>query len=61
SGGAMRLAAAASPSAAGYREWTITAVARGAATVTTAGRPACTPGAICPGAIQAFMVTFDVT
>ena len=61
SGGAVRLAAAAGPSAAGYREWTITAVARGAATVTAAGRPSCPPGAICPGAILAFTVTLDVT
>jgi hypothetical protein len=61
SGGAVRLVGAASPSGAGYREWTITAVARGGATVTSGGRPTCTPGTVCPAAILAFTVTIDVT
>ena len=60
-GGAVRVTAAVVPSGAGYREWSLTAVARGAAAVTSGGRPACTPGTVCPGAILAFTVTIDVT
>lgn len=60
-GGSVRVTPAAAPSGAAYREWTLTAVARGVATVTSGGRPACTPGTVCPGVILAFSVTIDVT
>ncbi len=59
SGGAVRVAGGAA--AADYHEWTLTAVARGTATVTSGGRVACSPGDVCPGAVRAFSVTVAVT
>jgi predicted secreted protein len=61
SGDAVRVSAGAGAPAAAYREWTIGAVARGTVTVTAAGRPRCTPGDICPGAILAFSIIVSVT
>jgi hypothetical protein len=57
SGALLRVARATGPPAAGYHEWTITGVGRGTAAVTSAGRIACSPGAVCPGAILAFRLT----
>lgn len=59
SGGAVRVAAR--PVTAAYHEWTVTAVARGTATVMSGGRVACSPGDVCPGAIRAFILTVTVT
>jgi len=58
-GGAVRVARGDTTGA--YHEWTVTAVARGTATVTSGGRVACSPGVICPGAILAFALTVTVT
>ena len=58
SGGAVRVAAG--DSTAAYRVWTITAVGRGTATVTSGGKIPCSPGDVCPGAIRAFTLAVTV-
>ncbi|HXM58097.1 MAG TPA: hypothetical protein VOB72_22050 [Candidatus Dormibacteraeota bacterium] len=58
-GGAVRVTRG--DATAAYHEWTISAAARGTATVTSGGRVACSPGAVCPGAILAFTLTVTVT
>jgi hypothetical protein len=45
----------------GYREWVISFDRPGQATIKSSGRPACTPGSVCPGAILAFTVTMVAT
>ena len=61
SGGAIRLTPAAPAAGSGQREWEISASGRGSATITAEGRPACTPGQLCPGAVLAFSLTVVVT
>ena len=42
-------------------EWTVAAVHRGTSDITSAGRPACSPGSACPAVVLAFSVTVVVT
>lgn len=60
-GNAVRIVRSAGVRSTAYDEWTISAVGQGATTITSSGRPACTPGSICPGFILAFSLTFVVT
>jgi hypothetical protein len=61
SGSAVRIAPAPTHQGAAYREWTVSAAARGRATIVSEARPRCSPGLMCPGAIVAYSVTFEVT
>ncbi len=61
SGGAVRLTPVDEVREQGYREWTISAAGRGTAKITSTGRPACSPGEMCPAVVQLFSVTVVVT
>jgi hypothetical protein len=60
-GNAVRIVRSAGVRSTAYDEWTISAVGLGTATITSSGRPACTPGSICPAVILGFSLTVVVT
>jgi hypothetical protein len=60
-GGVVRLTPRAFVRNPGYREWVITPLGRGTATITASGRPLCSPGQICPALVMAYTITVVVT